>query len=47
MSHTYVTDSRLAVIRLLLSPPEKTGRPRADDRKTLYGILYVLRSYCR
>ena len=23
------------------------GRPRADDRKTLNGILYVLRTRCR
>ena len=29
-------------------PPRKaTGRPRADDRTTLNGILFVLRSGCR
>ncbi|MDP9375370.1 MAG: transposase [Chloroflexota bacterium] len=31
----------------LLPPCAKTGRPRADDRKTLEGILFVLRSGCR
>lgn len=36
-----------AVIRPLLPLPAKTGRPRADDRRTLEGILHVLRSGCR
>jgi transposase len=27
--------------------PLKRGRPRADDRRTLEGILYVLRNGCR
>lgn len=30
-----------------LPPKAKTGRPRADDRGTLNGILYVLLSGCR
>lgn len=32
------------------APPtstEKAGRPRAHDRKTLNGVLYVLRTGCR
>lgn len=31
----------------LLPPKARTGRPRADDRKTLNGILYVLTTGCR
>jgi transposase/quinol monooxygenase YgiN len=34
-------------IRPLLPASERTGRPRADDRRTLEGILYVLRTGCR
>lgn len=34
-------------IRKHLPPQSKTGRPRADDRKTLNGILYVLRTGCQ
>ena len=32
-------------VRPLLPPPAPTGRPRADDRKVLCGILYVLRDW--
>jgi len=32
---------------LLLPPKAKTGRPRADDRMVLNGILYVLVTGCR
>lgn len=31
----------------LMPPPARTGRPRADDRKTVNGILYVLSTGCR
>ena len=31
----------------LLPPRKKRGRPRADDRRTLNGVLYVLRTGCR
>ena len=31
----------------LLPPRRPRGRPRAEDRKTLNGILYVLRTGCR
>ncbi len=44
MSTVRFTDGQWAVIQPLLPPPAKTGRPRAADRKTLEGILYVLRS---
>jgi len=41
-----LTDEQWERIRLLLPPPARTGRPRADDRKVLNGILYVLRTDC-
>jgi putative transposase of IS4/5 family DUF4096 len=34
-------------IRPYLPPPACTGRPRADDRWTIEGILYVLITGCR
>ena len=36
-----------AVIQPLLPAPARTGRPRADDRKTFEGILHALRSGSR
>jgi len=42
-----LTDEQWERIRPLLPPPAPTGRPRADDRKVLNGILYVLRAGCR
>src|SRR5262249_8580026 len=47
MSAVHLTDSQWAVIEPLLPPPARTGRPRADDRSTPNGILYVLCSGCR
>ena len=44
---TELTDEQWAVIAPLLPAPARTGRPRADDRQTLEGILYVLRNSCR
>ncbi len=41
-----LTDEQWERIRPLLPPPARTGRPRADDRKVLNGILYVLRTGC-
>ena len=41
-----LTDEQWERIRPLLAPPARTGRPRADDRKVLSGILYVLRTGC-
>jgi transposase len=35
------------VIRPFLPPRSRVGRPRADDRMVLNGILYVLTSGCR
>jgi transposase len=34
-------------IQPLLPVAKPTGRPRADDRRTINGILYVLRTACR
>jgi transposase/quinol monooxygenase YgiN len=42
-----LTDAQWETIRPLLPAPAHTGRPRAHDRRTLEGILYVLRNGCR
>jgi transposase len=42
-----VSDGEWELIRPLLPPRAKVGRPRADDRKVLNGILYVLTTGCR
>lgn len=44
---TPLTDAQWAAIAPLLPQPARTGRPRASDRRTLEGILYVLRNSCR
>ena len=46
--HTiHLSDRQWAFIHPLLPPPARTGRPRADDRRTIEGILYVLITGCR
>lgn len=47
MSRIGFTDRQWAFIRPLLPPPAHTGRPRADDRRTIEGILYILITGCR
>ncbi len=48
MRATELTDEQWLRLEPLLPPPRRgRGRPRADDRKTLNGILYVLRTGCR
>ncbi len=48
MRTTELTDEQWTHLEPLLpSRRPKRGRPRADDRKTLNGILYVLRTGCR
>jgi transposase len=42
-----LTDAQWALIQPHLPPPKKRGRPRAQDRHTINGILYVLRTGCR
>lgn len=47
MSKIHLTDMQWAFICPLLTAPARTGRPRADDRRTIEGILYVLITGCR
>lgn len=47
MSRIHLTAAQWAFIQLLLPSPARTGRPRADDRRTIEGILYVLITGCR
>ena len=42
-----LTDKEWELVRPLLPVRSRRGRPRADDRKTLDGILYVLSTGCR
>ena len=42
-----VSDAQWALIASLLPPQKRRGRPRADDRRTFNGILWVLRSGAR
>ncbi len=42
-----LTDKEWEILRPLLPPKAKEGRPRSDDRCTLNGILYVLSTGCR
>jgi transposase len=47
MSRHELSDSQWAVVQSLLPEKENNlGRPRADNRTTLNGILYVLKSGC-
>lgn len=41
-----LTDAQWATLQPLLPPRKRIGRPRADDRRTLNAILYVLRTGC-
>jgi len=48
MRNVEITDEYWRRLEPLLPPPLRArGRPRANDRKTLNGILYVLRTGCR
>lgn len=42
-----LSDEQWACICPLLPAHNREGRPRADDRRTVEGILYVLRTGCR
>jgi transposase len=41
------SDFEWEVIKSLLHPRFRVGRPRADDRRVINGILYVLTTGCR
>jgi transposase len=52
MSRIHLTDRQWTFIQPLLPPQARTGRPRADDRRTIDrhtidGILYPLVTGCR
>jgi transposase len=47
MAKIHLTDRQWAFIQPLLPPPAPTGRPRADDRRTIEGILFILITGCR
>ena len=48
MRNVEITDEYWRRLEPLFPPPRRgRGRPRADNRKTLNGILYVLRTGCR
>src|SRR5215470_6345305 len=47
MATVHLTGKQWAFLQPLLPPPARTGRPRADDRRTVEGILYVLITECR
>ncbi|OFV67474.1 MAG: transposase [Candidatus Syntrophoarchaeum caldarius] len=47
MKFEELTEKEWELIEPLLPPPAPTGRPRADDKKTLNAILYVLTTGCR
>ena len=47
MRDTDLTDRQWRLIAPLLPRENRLGRHRADDRRTINGILYVLRVGCR
>jgi transposase len=47
MSRVHLSDRQWAFIEPLLPPPARTGRPRANDQRTIEGILYILITGCR
>src|SRR5260370_27474308 len=47
MGKIHLTDAHWAFIQPRLPPPARTGRPRANDRRTIEGILYILITGCR
>jgi transposase len=47
MASVHLTDEQWAFIQPLLPPSARTGRPRADDRRTVEGICSVLITGCR
>ncbi|NHV96724.1 MAG: IS5 family transposase [Thaumarchaeota archaeon] len=47
MEFCELSDGEWEVIEPLLPPRARVGRPRADDRRVINGILYVLTTGCR
>ena len=46
MSRHAVSDAQWAVLEPLIPKKQQRGRPRNDDRRTLNGIVYVLKTGC-
>ena len=42
-----LSDAQWKLIQPWWPAPKRRGRPRADDRRTINGVLYVLRTGCR
>jgi transposase len=42
-----LSDFELEVVKPLLPPRSRVGRPRTNDRRIINGILYVLTTGCR
>jgi transposase len=47
MKFKELSEAEWEFIKPYLPPPASTGRPRADDRKTINGILYVSITGCK
>ena len=47
MQFQELTDRQWDLVKSSLPGPASTGKPRADDRMVINGILYVLMSGCR
>jgi transposase len=47
MEFRELSDDEWKLIKPFLPPKARVGRPRADDRLTIDGILYVLTTGCR
>jgi len=46
MKFKELTDEQWEFIKPLLPPSANTGRPRAEDRRTVNAILYILKTGC-
>src|SRR5438046_5789655 len=44
---TDLTNAQWALLQPLMPAPARTGRPRADLREVLNGILYLVRTGCQ
>ncbi len=47
MEFKELTDEQWMYVEPFLPPPARNGRPRADDRATVNGVIYVLTTGCR
>ncbi len=47
MGFIEISDEKWELIKPLLPPKARLGRPRANDGATINGILYILTTGCR